>query len=555
VTPVPSRIVLALGSNLGDRLAYLRQGLEALREHVTIGRVSRVVESPPWGPVSQPPFLNLVLSATTSLPPHDLLDRMQRVESEAGRTRELAQGPRTLDVDLIFFEDLRLEGPRLTLPHPSWRERPFVSDLLGDLGISDPDSGRPFEPASEAALEARGLKGGAEVRFGAGPGCAVLIPSTLRAEAAGTVRVRVATSDGSRYPVQVGAGALADLSDLLLREARAHRYVLMGDDRVMELHGDTVAEAMTPAAVDPPRLTFPAGEAAQEPGGVDPTERRAPRGGVRAGHLRDRPRRWCHRGPRGVRCGHIHAGPSRGADAHLHRGDGGLVGGGKTGVDVPAGKNLIGAFHPPAFVLADTRLARTLPETERSQGLAEAVKHGAILDADYLGRIERDAVALLSGEEGETARMVARSVELKAGIVSRDEKESGLREVLNFGHTFGHAIEASSGYRLPHGSAISIGMVMEARLGERLGVTAGGTSDRLRRALEVMRLPTAPESPLPVAEILGYLGRDKKARSGTPRFVLLAEIGRVAPDESGAWSHPVSPLLLEEVLRGGPPGT
>jgi 2-amino-4-hydroxy-6-hydroxymethyldihydropteridine diphosphokinase len=158
VTPVPSRIVLALGSNLGDRLAYLRQGLEALREHVTIGRVSRVVESPPWGPVSQPPFLNLVLSATTSLPPHDLLDRMQRVESEAGRTRELAQGPRTLDVDLIFFEDLRLEGPRLTLPHPSWRERPFVSDLLGDLGISDPDSGRPFEPASEAALEARGLR-------------------------------------------------------------------------------------------------------------------------------------------------------------------------------------------------------------------------------------------------------------------------------------------------------------------------------------------------------------------------------------------------------------
>lgn len=153
-----ARIVLALGSNLGDRRAYLRQGLEALGERIAIGPVSRVVESPPWGPVDQPPFLNLVLSATTPWVPLELLDRMQEVEAQAGRLRALDQGPRTLDVDLIFYENLRLDGPRLTLPHPSWRERPFVADLLGDVGASDPDSGRPFDRNSDAALEARGLR-------------------------------------------------------------------------------------------------------------------------------------------------------------------------------------------------------------------------------------------------------------------------------------------------------------------------------------------------------------------------------------------------------------
>ncbi len=368
-------------------------------------------------------------------------------------------------------------------------------------------------------------------------------------------RVPVQTSAGGEYPVLVGPGALRELPRLLEEQVGAVRYAVIADDHVLPLHGAAVVEVLEGGGREVTAFSFPAGEVHKN------REEwiRLSDELLEAGFGRDTCVIALGGGVTGDLAGFVAATYMRGLPlVQLPTSIVAMVDssvGGKTGVDVPAGKNLIGAFHPPAFVLADTRLARTLPETERSQGLAEAVKHGAILDADYLGRIERDAVALLSGEEGETARMVARSVELKAGIVSRDEKESGLREVLNFGHTFGHAIEASSGYRLPHGSAISIGMVMEARLGERLGVTAGGTSDRLRRALEVMRLPTAPESPLPVAEILGYLGRDKKARSGTPRFVLLAEIGRVAPDESGAWSHPVSPLLLEEVLRGGPPGT
>ena len=143
-------------------------------------------------------------------------------------------------------------------------------------------------------------------------------------------------------------------------------------------------------------------------------------------------------------------------------------------MDVEVGKNLVGAFHPPRLVLADPRLIRTLPRRERAQGLVEAVKHGAIMDSVYLEALERNLPALLDGEAGPLEKAVARSVELKAGVVSSDERESGRREILNFGHTLGHAIEAASRFRIPHGTAVAVGMCLEARLGERLGVTEAG---------------------------------------------------------------------------------
>lgn len=141
-----SPFILALGSNVGDRTAHLRGGLDYLRRHVTIEAVSRVVESAPWGPVRQRDFLNLVARGSTDLGVHDLLRIAQDAEVEEGRVREVRWGPRTLDVDLIFFGDLQISSRRLQIPHPGWAERPFVYGLLPDVAgtMIDPVSGRPL---------------------------------------------------------------------------------------------------------------------------------------------------------------------------------------------------------------------------------------------------------------------------------------------------------------------------------------------------------------------------------------------------------------------------
>ncbi|HYV96064.1 MAG TPA: 3-dehydroquinate synthase [Gemmatimonadaceae bacterium] len=210
--------------------------------------------------------------------------------------------------------------------------------------------------------------------------------------------------------------------------------------------------------------------------------------------------------------------------------------GGKTGVDTPAGKNLIGAFHPPAAVVVDPRLLNTLPVREVRSGLAEALKHGAIADAAYF-----DRVAQQKGDIGED--LIARSIGIKAEVVNEDPREAGRRKILNFGHTLGHAIEAASGYALTHGESIAIGMVLEARVGEQLGVTAAGTAERIARALEALGLPM--KMTLGPADLIARTYTDKKARGGLVEYAIPAEIGRFA-----TWTTPVSDGDALRVLRG-----
>ncbi len=220
--------------------------------------------------------------------------------------------------------------------------------------------------------------------------------------------------------------------------------------------------------------------------------------------------------------------------------------GGKTGVDTAAGKNLVGAFHPPRLVLADPELITTLPRAERAQGLVEAVKHGAIMDLPYLDDLERSMAVLLEAESEPLTRAVARSVELKARVVSEDEREAGLRQILNFGHTLAHAIEAAVSYEVPHGSAVGLGMILEARLGEALGVTAPGTSERLLTVVRSLEISEHLPRGAAHGEILSYLGADKKARGGEVRFVLLSELG--ATSRADDWSRPVPAAAIEEIL-------
>ena len=191
--------------------------------------------------------------------------------------------------------------------------------------------------------------------------------------------------------------------------------------------------------------------------------------------------------------------------------------GGKTAVDVPAGKNLVGAFHPAALVAVDPDLLETLPPREARSGMAEALKHGVIADAAYFARLSAHSGA-------PTIDLVARSIEIKADVVNQDPREAGRRKILNFGHTLGHAVEAESGYELTHGESIAIGMVLEARLGERIGITAAGTTAAIMDALERAGLPS--RTTLATARLVARTHTDKKARAGAVEYALPAMIGR-----------------------------
>lgn len=225
--------------------------------------------------------------------------------------------------------------------------------------------------------------------------------------------------------------------------------------------------------------------------------------------------------------------------------------GGKTGVDTPAGKNLVGAFHSPAVVLIDPSALHTLPVMQLRSGLAEAVKHGAILDAAYFAWMAGHADDLIALDGGALEHLIARSVELKAAVVSADPLEQGRRAILNFGHTVGHALERFAGYTMPHGFAVSAGMCAEAALGEAIGVTRAGTAQAIADLLARFGLPA--RATFDAAALLDAMTVDKKARCARPRFALLRTIGESAQDSAGEWTHDVDADTLLRVLHSGAP--
>ena len=200
--------------------------------------------------------------------------------------------------------------------------------------------------------------------------------------------------------------------------------------------------------------------------------------------------------------------------------------GGKTGVDHPGGKNLIGAFHQPSAVLSDTATLATLPPRELRAGLAEVVKYGLIRDAEFFAWLETQVEALLAGDIAALAHVIRRSCEIKAAIVARDEHEHGERALLNFGHTFGHAIESTSGYgRWLHGEAVAAGMVMAAHMSHESGLLSAADLKRIVRLIERLGLPTYVEQ-VPPQSLLEHMRIDKKVLDGRIRLILLRAIGQ-----------------------------
>ncbi|MCA9058590.1 MAG: 3-dehydroquinate synthase, partial [Planctomycetaceae bacterium] len=205
--------------------------------------------------------------------------------------------------------------------------------------------------------------------------------------------------------------------------------------------------------------------------------------------------------------------------------------GGKTAVNSPRGKNLIGAFHQPSGVLVDTDVLSTLPDRDFRSGLAEVVKYGVILDADFFAWLEANVAAINQRDPAALRHIVARSCELKADVVRQDEHETtGLRAVLNYGHTYAHAFEALAGYgTLLHGEAVSIGMVCASRLAERLGRITANDTRRQVELLQAFHLPI--DVPADVVdrheEIVGCMMLDKKTEGRSLRFILPSRIGHV----------------------------
>ena len=215
--------------------------------------------------------------------------------------------------------------------------------------------------------------------------------------------------------------------------------------------------------------------------------------------------------------------------------------GGKTGIDLPAGKNLVGAFHPPLEVHVDLAFLDTLPAEEIGTGLAEIVKAAVVGDSGLLEHVERNATALLAREEASLLEAVRRAVAVKTAIVSRDPREGGERRVLNFGHTLGHAIESASGYAIPHGRAVAVGMLAACTVAQGRGLASPALRERLSLLLSRLGLPTGLPAGFGPEAIVDATAADKKRAAGVLSMVLPRDVGRV---------EVVAGITREEIEKG-----
>lgn len=354
------------------------------------------------------------------------------------------------------------------------------------------------------------------------------------------------------YDICVAPGLLDRVSEIVMARAPAHRYAVISDSNVSPLYAGRVTRRLEDSGQSVLVCTIPAGEEHKtRQSWAELTDRLldarfgrdsaiiALGGGVVcdiAGFV-------AATYMRGVPVVHIPTTLLAMIDASI---------GGKTGVDTIRGKNLVGAFHQPAAVVVDPDVLSTLPVEDLRSGMAEALKHGAIADAEYFDFTSTAACHIIVRDpEARDVRalnyVIEKSIRLKVGVVNTDEREMGVRKALNFGHTIGHAIEALSGYTMRHGEAIGVGMLLEATASERAGVTEPGTAARISDALESAGLPTKRPPGPSVSSIMEAMQSDKKNRAGVTEFSVPVRIGAMAGQDSG-YTTVLPDSLLAEVL-------
>lgn len=334
------------------------------------------------------------------------------------------------------------------------------------------------------------------------------------------------------YSIHIGPGLLDD-GKALASMLRGRHALIVSDDHVAPLYADRVRQALAQARPEVRIATHvvPAGEASKTLANFGSTiDALAALGATRdaciyalgGGVVGDLAGFAAACWMRGIDCVQLPTTLLAMVDSSV---------GGKTAVDIAQGKNLVGAFHPPRAVFADTGTLRTLPPRELSAGLAEVIKYGAIVDAEFLGWLELHATGLLARDGALLAEAITRSCAHKAAIVERDPFEHGERALLNFGHTFAHAIETEQaafygyGTGLNHGEAVAIGMVLAAKLSSALGMADPVDGERLRSLLLAFGLPVELPTGLGPAALLAHMHLDKKARGAGLRFILWDRAG------------------------------
>ncbi|QIG47147.1 3-dehydroquinate synthase [Nordella sp. HKS 07] len=357
-----------------------------------------------------------------------------------------------------------------------------------------------------------------------------------------------------RYEIAIGAGVLAEAGKRIRPFLKRPVTAIVTDSAVAALHLDTLRKSLEAEGVSSSAIILPPGEATKSykhlaetcdqllAAGIERRDIVIALGGGVIGDL----------------TGFAAAILRRGVDfiqiptTLLAQVDSSV--GGKTGINSPHGKNLIGAFHQPRAVLIDIALLDTLPKRELAAGYAEVAKYGLLGDAGFFSWLEANAQSLFAGDAQSRIKAITKSCEMKARIVTEDETETGIRALLNLGHTFGHALEAATGYssRLLHGEAVAVGMAQAFRFSERLGLCAKGLADRAEKHLRAAGLPTRladipGDLPGP-DKLLEIMRQDKKAVAGKLTFILVRDIGEafIARDIK---ESDVLAFLMEEQSR------
>jgi 3-dehydroquinate synthase len=329
------------------------------------------------------------------------------------------------------------------------------------------------------------------------------------------------------YPIFIEDGIMENIGVDLAKRKIASRYVVLSDDHVAKLYGATLMATLKEAGIKAELLTFPRGEASKNlqvfadlssklaQMGIDRSSGIIALGGGVTGDL----------------AGFIAATYMRGIPfvqvptTLLSQVDSSV--GGKTGVDIPEGKNLVGAFYQPKVVYIDTAVLTTLPVEELLGGVAEVIKYGVIYDFDFYCFLEKNLDAILELNPAVIQEMIHTCCSIKAEVVAEDEREAGLRRILNFGHTIGHAVEGASDYSLIHGNAVAIGMVAALRLAVSSGLCKRKEAGRVATLIHSFGLPTEIPEGMDIDRIKAYIKTDKKSVAGSVFYVLPTTIGKV----------------------------
>jgi 3-dehydroquinate synthase len=372
--------------------------------------------------------------------------------------------------------------------------------------------------------------------------------SRTETTASGTEPITIEVAVEPPYPVIIGTGLLGELSQLL---GSRHRVAILHQP-VLTQTAEAIRKHLSDRGIDTHRIELPDAEAGKDLQvvaflwevlgriGIDRKDAIVSLGGGAATDVAGfAAATWL----RGVDIVHVPTTLLAMVDAAI---------GGKTGINTEAGKNLVGAFHQPAAVIVDLAMLETLPRNELVAGMAEVVKAGFIADPVILDLIEADPDAAVDPCGSVLPELIRRAIAVKATVVAADEKESALREILNYGHTLAHAIERRERYRWRHGAAVSVGLVFAAELARLAGRLDGAIVDRHRNVLTMLGLPVSYDADA-LTELMGFMAGDKKTRSGVLRFVVLDGLAK-----PGRLEGPDPALLAAayaEVAHSGEEGT